>query len=232
MSKATGPEMLALIAKLVVLWGDPPKRAFRRDPMDTSVAICSGIRAISHFVALEPHTDPRAEAEAIASGITMPLVAVPDDDVSRGMNVSEWEVANQSAGGLKVRRVGAVEQPVTVGEVIGIKFMGKARWTIGVVRWLTILEEGGMDFGIQFLAPAARCISLQPTAGPAGQWKPGLLLAEEDGFENADMVLTPPGTYADMREYDIEDEGLVAGMRATSLIEKSGRFDLFHVAPS
>ena len=32
------------------LWGDPPKRTSRRDPMDTSVAICAGLRAITHFV--------------------------------------------------------------------------------------------------------------------------------------------------------------------------------------
>jgi hypothetical protein len=225
-SRALNPELLALMGKLVTLWGDPPKRASRRDPMETRVVICTGLRAVTHFVSVE-RANAAMEREAIERGITMPLLSVPGDEISRSMNAAEWDVVNQSAGGLKVRRAGEAIQPVAVGEAIGIKFMGRTSWTIGVVRWLTILEEGGMDFGIQFLAPAARCISLQPTAGPAGQWKPGLLLAEEDGFENADMVLTPPGTYADMREYDIEDEGLVAG-----IIEKSGRFDLFHVAPS
>lgn len=232
MSKATGPEMMGLLAKLVVLWGDPPKRAYRRDPMDTSVAICAGLRAIAHFVSLEPLADPAAESDTIARGITIPLISVPDDDVSKGMNVSEWDVVNQSLGGLKVRRAGALAQPITVGEVLGIKFMGKARWTVGVVRWLTMLDDGGMEFGVQFLAPAARAVGVQSALSSTATAKPGLLLAEEDGFDNADMVLAVPGTYTELREFAVEDQGLVSVMRATSLIEKTGRFDLFHVAPS
>jgi hypothetical protein len=231
-SKATTPEMLALFGKLITLWGDPPKRASRREPMDTSVAICSGLRAVTHFVSLEPRTDPTLEKSAIDSADTIPLVFVPDDEVSKSMNANEWEVVNQSAGGLKVRRTASPAQPIAVGEVVGIKFMGKLRWTIGVVRWLTMLDEGGMEFGIQFLAPAARCVAVQPTVSAAGQARPGLLLAEDDDFENADVLLAAPSTYSDLREFEIDDEGFITRVRATSLIERTGRFETFHVAHS
>jgi hypothetical protein len=231
-SKAMGPEMVALFTKLVALWGDPPKRASRRDPMDTSVAICAGMRAITHFVSIEPRIDPAKEKQAIESGITIPLVFVPDDEVSKGMSVSEWDVVNQSAGGLKVRRIGTHATAITVGEVLGIKFMGKPTWTVGVVRWLTMLDEGGMEFGIQFLAPAARCVAVQPTISAGGQVRPGLLLSEGESFEEADTLLTGPATYSDLREFEIEDEGFVSRVRATSLIERTGRFDLFHFAAS
>jgi hypothetical protein len=200
--------------------------------MDASVAVCAGMRAITHFVSLEPRADPRAEAEAIASANTIPLVFIPDDEVSKGMNVGEWDVVNQSAGGLKVRRTEATTQAITVGEAIGIKFLGQGRWTIGVVRWLTVLDEGGMEFGIQFLAPEARCIAIQQTVGATGQTRAGLLLSEEDGFESADSILAAPATYSDLREFEIEDAGVVSRVRATSLIEKTGRFELFHTAPS
>ena len=141
-SRMMSPDMLALLGKLVVLWGDPPRRASRRDPMDTTVAICAGMRAVAHFVAIEAKDDARREAQAIESGITMPLLSVPDDEVSKGMNWGEWDVVNQSAGGLKVRHAGDTSQAITVGEVLGIKFMGKTHWTVGVVRWLTMLDEG------------------------------------------------------------------------------------------
>jgi hypothetical protein len=227
-----GPEMLALLAKLVTLWGDPPKRASRRDPMDASVAVCAGMRAITHFVSLEPRADPQAEAQAIASANTIPLVFIPDDEVSRGMNVGEWDVVNQSAGGLKVRRIGTTAQSVVVGEVLGIKFMGNSHWTVGVVRWLTILDEGGMEFGIQYLAPAARYVAVQPTVSSAGTVRPGLLLSESGEFESPDTLLTGPATYSDLREFEIDDEGFISRVRATSLIERTGRFDLFHIAES
>ena len=231
-SKAMGPEMLALLAKLIALWGDPPRRSSRRDPMEACVAICAGMRAVTHFVSLEPRTDPGIEADAIASAKTIPLVFIPDDEVSRSMNVGEWDVVNQSAGGLKVRRIGATSQSITVGEVIGIKFMGNAHWTVGVVRWLTMLDEGGMEFGIQFLAPAARYVAVQPTIAAAGQVRPGLLLSESGDFESPDMLLSGPATYSDLREFEIDDEGFISRVRATSLIERTGRFDLFHVAGS
>ncbi len=231
-SRATGPEMLALLAKLVTLWGDPPKRTSRRDPMDTSVAICAGMRAITHFLSLAPKVDAQKEAEAIASGITIPLVSVPDDEVSKSMNVSEWDVVNQSAGGLKVRRAGSSGGAVTVGEVLGIKFVGKSHWTIGAVRWLTMVDEGGMEFGVQFLAPSARFVAVQPTISAAGQVRPGLLLSDEEGGDAADMLLTTPATYSDLREFEIDDEGFISRVRATTLIERTGRFELFHIAPS
>jgi cyclic-di-GMP-binding protein len=231
-SKATTPDMLALLGKLVTLWGDPPKRASRRDPMDTSVAICAGLRAVTHFVSLEPKTDPTAEAQAIEGAKTIPLVFVPDDVVSKSMNVNDWDVVNQSAGGLKVRRAGTTTQAIAVGEVIGIKFMGKLRWTIGAVRWLTVLDEGGMEFGIQFLAPAARYVALQATAGAGGPAKPGLLLSDDENFESADTLLAAPSTYSDLREFEVEDEGFVSRVRATTLIERTGRFEVFHIAES
>jgi hypothetical protein len=116
--------------------------------------------------------------------------------------------------------------------VIGIRSMGKQAWTIGVVRWLTMLEEGEMEFGIQFLAPAAHLVALQPTIAAAGQVRAALLLADDENFSAADTVLAPPATYSELREYELEDNGEVSLVRAGSLIEKTGRFELFHVTPS
>lgn len=230
MSKMVGPDVLALLEKLMVLWGDPPKRSSRRDPMQTTVAICVGLRAVSHFVSLEPRLDPQAEAEALKQGITMPLSPLPTDDASLPVPVFEWEVVNQSAGGLKVRRM-APAQPIGVGEVVGIKLVDRARWTIGVVRWLTMFDEGGMEFGVQFLSSAASMVSVQPTLTAATP-KLGLLLADADDPASIEALLTPPNTFADLREFELEQEGVVSLVRATSLIEKTGRFELFHVTPS
>jgi len=230
MSKMVGPDVLALLDKLMVFWGDPPKRSSRRDPMETTVAVCVGLRAIGHFVCLEPKLDPQAEAEALRQGITMPLAPLPTDDASQAVPVFEWDVVNQSAGGLKVRRI-APAQPIAVGEVVGIKLVDRARWTIGVVRWLTMFDEGGMEFGVQFLSSAARMVSVQPTL-TASTPKLGLLLADADDPSSIDSLLTPPNTFADLREFQLEQEGVVSLVRATSLIEKTGRFELFHVSPS
>jgi hypothetical protein len=229
-SKAVGPEGLALLGKLITLWGDPPKRAHRRDPMETSVAICVGLKSIAHFVSTLPKSDP-AEAQAIRSGITMPLPVVVDDEASKAHPVHEWNVVNQSRGGIKVSRTAQSLQTVIVGEAVGIKFMSRPRWAVGVVRWLTLTDEGaGMEFGVQFLSPDARRVWVQATPVATPQAKQALLLPEVQSRAHA--LLAPPNTYSDLREFELTEDDEVSAVRATALIEKTARFELFHVSPS
>ena len=231
LSKSLGPEGLALLGRLVTLWGDPPKRQQRRNPAETTVAICVGLKAIGHFVQFEPKLDAAAEAEALRKGVTMPLMALPTDDASQAVPVVEWDVVNESTGGLKVRRMGATQQPISVGEVVGVKLQNRARWTVGVARWITLFDEGGMEFGIQFLGGMARHVWVQPTITSAPQAKPGLWMAV--GAEgDPDSLLTLPNTYSELREFELDQEGNVITVRAKGLIEKTGRFELFHVSPS
>jgi hypothetical protein len=232
MSKTLNPEGLALLGRLITLWGDPPRRAHRRDPSESTVAICVGLKAVGHFVSFEPRMDARAEAEALKKGITMPLMALPTDDASQPVPVFEWDVVNQSAGGLKVRRMGATQQPIGVGEVVGVKLMDRSRWAVGVARWITMFDEGGMEFGIQFIGTMARPVWVQPTITSVPQAKLGLWLASDADSGEPDALLTQPNTYSDLREFELTQEGDVACVRATSLIEKTGRFELFHVSPS
>ena len=230
MKQALGIDGLIMLGRLATLWGEPPKRSSRRNPSDATVAICVGIKAVSHFVSFEPRMDAAAEAEALKRGITMPLVALPVDDSQQAVPVIEWDVVNESAGGLKVRRLDAT-QPIGVGEVIGVKLKDRTRWTISVVRWITMFEEGGMEFGVQFLGSMATPVWVQPTITSAPQAKPGLLFAYAESGE-PDALLTTPNTFADLREFELNEDGMVSIVRATSLIEKTGRFDLFHVNPS
>jgi len=230
MSKSVSPDMLALMGRLALLWGDPPKRAHRRDPMDSTVAVCIGLKSISHFVSHEPRIDVKAEAAALKAGITIPLMAVPDDETSKQFPVHEWEVVNMSAGGAKMRHADSQYQPVVIGDAVGLKFMGKGRWTVGAVRWITQLDDGGMEFGVQFLAFSARPVWVQPADSSSPQMKQGLMFEGGDGEEPS--LLTPPNLFEDLRVYSLDDEGDRCEVRASSLIEKTTRFDLFHVLAS
>ncbi len=226
MSRSVSPETLALMGKLIALWGNPPKRASRRDPRETSVAICVGMKAISHFVSMESSEPAAGEAEAIRAGITIPLLAVPDDETSKAFPVHEWDLVNESSGGVKVRRTGA-SQPLTVGEVVAMKFIGRPRWTIGVARWITQLDDG-VEFGVQFLSSAARAVWVQPGDSSSPQAKQGLVLADEGAPE---ALLTLAGTYGQGRAYDLIAGDVVTTVHASSLIERTARFDLFEVSP-
>ena len=226
LSRSVSPEALALMGKLIVLWGSPPKRANRRDPMEASAAICVGLKSVSHFISLEPKVDVAREADAIRAGITMPLLSVPDDD-SKGFPVHEWDVVNQSAGGVKVRRTSDRLQPLMVGEVVALKLIGRAHWTIGVARWITQLDEGGLEFGVQFLSAAARAVWVQPAHSASPQAKLGIVLADD---ASAQALLTLPNMFMELRVFELGAEGRVWTVRATGLIERTARFDLFDVS--
>ena len=228
-ARAMGREGPALLGKLIVLWGDPPKRAHRREATDATAALCVGMKAVSHFIAREGRIDPVAEAEALRNGITLPIPALLSDDGAQPVPVFEWRVVNRSPGGAKLCRAGAVEQSLAVGEIVGLKLEDRPRWTLGVVRWITALDEGGMEFGVQFLSSGARMVWVQPVVNASPQAKLGLLLeAEEEG--GAESLLAPPATYADMREFELDQQGVMFNVRAGRLVERGGRFDLFQVA--
>ncbi len=228
LSRGVTPEALALMSRLITLWGDPPKRAHRREPMETRLAVCVGLKAVGHFVTVDGSNDA-ATAEAIRAGVTIPLLAIPNDEDSKEFPVMQWDVVNHSAGGVKVRREGEIVQPVQVGDVVGLKFAARAGWTVSVVRWITQFEMGGMEFGAQFLSSAARAVWVQPANDVKFQARPGLLMSEDDGSQ---ALLTPPSLFAELRVYEIEAGGETTTVRATGLIEKSARFDVFYVSPA
>lgn len=224
-AKGEGMSEADLINRLIPLWGDPPKRTSRRDPSQTTVAISMGIDGVGHFVALQSRIDMQREDDMLKRGITMPLAPLPMNDQSEPIPVFEWDVVNQSQGGLRVRRLGATEQPIAVGEVAGIKLPGKPHWAIGVVRWITVFEEGGMEFGLQYLASMARAVEVKAWGAPSGI---GLLLADEE--RHSSSLLTSPNTFAHQRELELEDKnGEAVLVRADSVVEVTHRFELFTV---
>ena len=212
-----------LVDKLVRLWGDPPKRTSRRDPSQATVAISMGLDGVGHFVALEPKVDLVRQDDQLRRGITMPLAPLPLDDQSEPIPVFEWDVVNQSKGGLRVRRIGRTEQPIAVGEVAGIKLPGKAHWAIGAVRWVTVFEDGGMEFGLQYLAQMARAVTVAAWGAPSGA---GLLMSDGDG---PSVLLTSPNAFSHLRELELDEGGDTVLVQPSEVVEVTHRFELFTV---
>ncbi len=224
-----------LIARLLRLWGDPPKRQFRRNPADSGVALCSGIKAISYFAELAATENPEADAEAIREGRTIPLLKIPQDPMSQMIGVEEWQVLNQSANGVRLHRESGGNVGVTVGEAVGVRFVGGRSWNVGVVRWLTLLEGNALEFGVELISPIAHSITIEPTMGNTSQQSkpaPALLIAPLMGEAAADTVLTTAEVFSDLREFELNDAGDISHVRATTLIERTSRFDLFQFQAS
>jgi hypothetical protein len=219
------PEEMALLDKLISLWDDPPRRAFRRDASEMTVAVCAGLEAVRHYVDSEGRPDA-TEAAAIRSGITMPLLPFTDEAETTQPPVVEWDVVNESAGGLRLRR-SVARQAIPVGEVLGIRMMGRPRWIVGLVRWITAGDGGAFEFGVQFLAPGARAVWVRPTISASPQARPGLLLERALRDPSAEALLAPPGLFSEMRELEVDEAGESRIVRATEAVECTARAEVF-----
>ncbi len=226
-SRATH-DMTDLIQRLLRLWGDPPKRQFRRNPASATLALCSGIKGIAYFAERELEQAQSEDDSAVyEGGNTMPLLTIPQDDAAKQVGVDEWQVLNQSANGLRLHRKQGGTVAVTVGEAVGVRFIGGRTWNMGVVRWLTLLEGDALEFGLELVSPAATSVTIEATIGGGNRAMPALLLAPPHSETESDEILTLPDTFSDLREFTINDHGFEYTVRATTLMERTSKFDLF-----
>ncbi len=230
-SRATH-DTIDLIARLIRLWGDPPKRQFRRTAAETGVALCSGIKAVAYFAELATNEKTEISAEAIADGRTIPLLNIPQDPMSQLIGVEEWVVLNQSANGLRMHRNQPGNVGVTVGEVVAVRFVGGKTWNVGMIRWLTLLEGNALEFGIELIAAAGYNVTIEPTIGSSNRPVQAILLSSAHAEILPDTVLTVPETFADLREFELNDHGEVSHVRAITLIERTSKFDMFQFQAS
>lgn len=222
-----------LVGRLCQLWGDPPKRQFRRTRGDAGVALCSGVKAIAHFSELATNETREAALEAKGDGSTLPVLDIPQDPPkSQFFGVEEWQVLNQSANGLRLHRASGGVVGITVGEAVGVRFVGGRSWNIGVVRWLTLLEGSALEFGMELISPAGYSVTLETTFGTVPRSIPAVLLAATHPGMPPDTVLTVTDTFSDLREFKLDDHGEALTVRAMTLIERTSKFDLFQFQQS
>lgn len=219
--------MQDLVARLVRFWRDPPQRIYRRDTTSGSVAICVGVKPIAHFVAHDASADEESEAAALRERLTMPLRALPQDEAGQLIPIHEWDVVNLSAGGMKVRRTAQTAHAIAVGEIVGIKTPGKPSWSVGATRWITALDDGTMEFGVQFFAEAV-CAVWMKMPSPSMPPRLAILVTFADG-DAAEALLAPPGAYEPGLDFEVRGEGLRYRARAAEAVERNGHFDLFRI---
>jgi hypothetical protein len=121
---------------------------------------------------------------------------------------------------------------ITVGEATGIRFMGGRGWNIGVVRWLNMLENNDLEFGLELISPSAHPIQIVPTIAGNGRAQAALKLPSMIQDDVTEALLTFPDTFSDLREFELDDGGESRLVRATTLVEKTSRFEVFQFTAS
>lgn len=222
-----------LVTRLLRMWSDPPRRQSNRNAVTTNVALCSSIKSVAYFCELAGKESDVADAPTIVDHVL--TVALPQDPVSQLVGVETWGVTNQSAHGIRLTRTHAPDRAragrvgVTVGEVVGVRFAHTRAWSIGIVRWLTVLSAEEMECGVELIAPAAANVTtrLSPHETHAA-----LLVATNSPGNTSDTLIAESGSFIETQPFDIIDQGESFHVRATTLIESTSRFDLFLFEPA
>lgn len=132
------PAYAVLLNKLKLRWGASKQRMIqRRKPLhDHQYEVTIGLANLCQNAQALPDT-PRALCSPI----------------------------NDSAGGLALRHRGNFPMPIEIGEVVGLRQAGSAKWRIGLVRWFKQAEADELLFGMQLLGLKAEPASVNLVNG-------------------------------------------------------------------
>jgi len=205
-----------LLRRLIQLWGAPPKRVFRRQPGQATVDVYIGIQRIARLL------------ESTAGSEQSDLATAPDEDSA----LREWDVMNQSAGGLKLRGQPTEPTTISVGEILAVQYRGMLGISVGAIRWAHTFDDSTVEFGVQMLSPRAEAVSLEATIGGRGIATRALLLPELANLQQPAALITGPHCFDEQREFRLTDHDRMLTIRATHLVEKTSCFELFRFTAS
>jgi hypothetical protein len=187
-----------LMQRLARQWGNVATRQFGRLRTHTRVEIVVGLRAIWNF--LTRSHDP-ADADA---------------------NI--WMVTNECPGGFALMHISGTSEPIRVGEVVAVKTLEACH--ICFVRWVLSDNPEHLELGLQQFAPGATPVGLG--SEDASESEPALLLPEIPALHRAAAILAPYGQVDASREFLMDGQDTRLRVRATTLLEQTLSFQMFH----
>lgn len=165
-------------------------------------------------------TRGKKEADvAEADGSLKPLYASTD-----------WDLQNQSDGGLCLAYSAARSLPLKVGDIVGYRRSEKTKhWTIGTVRWLQVRDEHTMFAGVKRIADSARGVATRAVvgAGKGGEYFRSLI-APNRNLDAEDATLIVPATiYAQNTVLAINVDGELHYVQLRALLDSTKSFNRF-----
>ena len=223
---AKQPAYREMLKRLIKQWGIAPKRVFNRTSAQADLFICNGISSLHQALSQGALPDMSDTAEARIK------LQVSDAMQSVGSfqtyNCTNWQVVNESAGGLALAKDPGSASKIKVGDIIGLGSGNQSGLGVAIVRWMQSTNENNLELGAQMLAPQTEAIVIKPViSAPDALFQPALLLAAVPALEQPARIVAPRGSFQPMREFEMRSQGVSRSVRATHLIEQTESWDLF-----
>lgn len=211
-----------LVSRLIRSWGIAPKRSFSRNDKDASLEVVVGLTSLHRLLATELGDESQLRDKAqyqskSVVGVSQPTssdiwdifskekLALQYDNYKQQTSPKQekapekvasqyWQIRNESAGGYRLAIEHNDGAKVQVGELLGLRHRHNEQpYEAGVIRWMRQPADGGLELGVQVLAPQAVPVMLRNTKrdGKTAQFQPALLLPEVPTIGLPATLITP-----------------------------------------
>jgi hypothetical protein len=212
-----------LLNRLIRSWGIAPKRSFSRNDKDATLEVVIGLSGLHQALATELGDESQLRDKAQYQSKNVVAVSQPtsrdiwnifskDSLGQQYQNYQQtqqqpepasplksvprqyWHIRNESAGGYRLAIEKSGDTRVQVGELLGLRpSHNDAMCEAGVIRWMRQPADGGLELGVQILAPQVVPVMLRSRrlGGKAAEYQPALMLPEVPAIGQPATLLTP-----------------------------------------
>ncbi|WP_018873668.1 hypothetical protein [Thioalkalivibrio sp. ALJ16] len=167
----------------------------------SDLALVDGPRTAGRSQDLQPLADDTPDSgamawEDISHGLEIASHEEPRGPITKRHPPEHWKVDDIGAGGVRLR-LDNPQQPLLIGDLVGLRAVDGHRWTVGVLRWIRYEDppdaagDGATSIGVEFLAN--RCLPMQiqdfRNGLAAGTPQPGLFAPQRTDTEGAALFL-------------------------------------------
>ncbi len=210
---ASDPEYAVMLRRLKLNWGASVQRQSqrRRNQHGKEIDVAFGLRTVGQLIS--PSAPSRFDAPAVPAG-------------EHPTAVIRCRTLDDSMGGVALHRSGANLPPVKVGDLAGVR-QGNGGWSVGLVRWFRVPQEGDLFIGIQLLAPKA--VAVQLRRSKTGKQWPGLLVQASPVLRQTSMLLTAPGTLEQEQQIEVLSSSGGMSVRVGKRLEYTPSVEVFRI---
>ena len=212
-----------LFYRLIRCWGIAPKRSFSRNDKETTLEVVVGLSSLHRALATELGDESQLRDKAEYQSKTVAAVSQPtSQDIwnifskdklgqqyqsyQQTQQTEEspaptpavprqyWQIRNESAGGYRLAIEKNEGAKIQVGELLGLRpRYSEETCEVGVIRWMRQPADGGLELGVQVLAPQVVPVMLRSVrlSNKATEFQPALLLPEVPAISQPATLLTP-----------------------------------------
>jgi len=221
--------------RLVQAWGVHPKRQFRRSTPGTAVSIdiVAGVERINfvlngkqRFQVSSSFVGPMPKRTWLGKGDGKPQASAASDD----SDVTKWELCDESAGGVALRRRGTAATRLGVGDLVATRPTGSEQpWEISVVRWVKSGNPSDVQIGLQRLAPRAEPVAIKVMHDDKreSEFIMALLLPEIRALKQSETLVVPRGIFKRERVIYLDNACRLYPTIASRLLEITSAFERF-----